>query len=164
MTEQSSLDLQKSLDLNIVSYFINTLASPHANTWHRRGRPITQTIDNFCINPNYRRSVEHTWKTFIRSTDQGVKYKGRHGTGKDGRPYLLSSSYEINLLENSFQNHLVLRYAMLLINCHRQKHGENGVSSSTFNLAFRRLQPKITKNSKNTTSYKELGKVEICKV
>ena len=46
-TDQSYLDLHKSLNLNIASYFINTLAYPHANTWHHRGGPITQTIDHF---------------------------------------------------------------------------------------------------------------------
>ena len=60
--DQISLDLHKSLNLNIGSYFINTLASPHANNWHHRGGPITQTIDHFCHNPNHWRSVEHTWK------------------------------------------------------------------------------------------------------
>ena len=75
-TDQSSLDLQKSLNLNIASYFINTLESPHANTWHHRGGPITHTIYNFCINPNHWRSVEHTWKTMIRSIEKGVKYTG----------------------------------------------------------------------------------------
>ena len=62
-TDQISLDLYKSINLNIDSYFINTLASPHANTWHHRGGPIIQTIDNFYLNSNHRSSVEHTWKT-----------------------------------------------------------------------------------------------------
>ena len=85
-TDQSSLDLQKSLNLNIASYFINTLASPHANTWHHRGGPITQTIDHFCLNPNHQRSVEHTWKTLISCIEQGVKYTGRNVTKNHGRP------------------------------------------------------------------------------
>ena len=63
-TDQSYFYLQKSLNINIASYFIDTLASPYANTWHYRRGPITQTIDNFCLNHNHRRSVEHTWKNF----------------------------------------------------------------------------------------------------
>ena len=43
------------------------------------------------------------------------------------------------------QKRLGLRYTTLLINCHRHTHGENAVIKSTANLAFRRLQPKITK-------------------
>ena len=36
-TDQSSFDLQKSLNLNIASYFIYTLAPPHDNSCHNRG-------------------------------------------------------------------------------------------------------------------------------
>ena len=43
---------------------------------------------------------------------------------------------------------LGLRYTNLLINCHRQTHGDNAVCRSTNNLAFSRLQPKITKIQK----------------
>ena len=115
---QISLDLQKSLNLNIVSYFINTLASPHANTWHHRGGPITHTIDRFGFNPNHWRSVEHTYKIVISCIDQGVKYTGINVTKKHGIPYLLSSFYEINMLANSMQNRLGLCYTTLLINFH----------------------------------------------
>ena len=62
------------------------------------------------------------------------------------------------------QNRLGFRYTSLLINCNHQTHGENSVIRSTVNLAFRRIQPKITKKSENTTRYKEKGKVEIGKV
>ena len=85
-TDQSSLDLQKSLNLNIASYFINSLASPHANTWHQRGGTITQTIDHFCLNTNHRRYVEHTRKIFIICIEKGVKYTGINVTKKHGRP------------------------------------------------------------------------------
>ena len=64
-TDQRSLDLNKSLNLNIPSYFINTLVPPHVNNWHHRGGQITQTINNFCLIPNTQRSVEHTQKTLI---------------------------------------------------------------------------------------------------
>ena len=107
--------------------------------------------------------MEHTWKTFISCIEQGVKYTGINVTKNHGRPYLLSSSYEINLLANSMQNRLGLRYTTLLINCHCQTHGNNAVSRSTVNLAFRRLQPKITKiqkiqqGTKNEGKWKEAG-------
>ena len=42
------------------------------------------------------------------------------------------------------EKRLGLRYTTLLINCNRHTHGDNAVSRSTVNLAFRRLQPKIT--------------------
>ena len=44
-----SLEKQKSLNINIVSYFLENLAPPHENTWHHRGVPITQTIDHFLL-------------------------------------------------------------------------------------------------------------------
>ena len=56
------------------------------------------------------------------------------------------------------QKHPGLLYTMLLINCHSQTHGENAVSRSTVNLAFRRLQPKITKIQKIQQSKKSEGK------
>ena len=55
------------------------------------------------------------------------------------------------------QKRLGLSYTMLLINCHRQTHGDNAVSRSTVNLAFTRLQPKITKNQKIQQGTKNEG-------
>ena len=144
LTDQISLDLQKSLKLNIASYFIITLASPHADTWHHIGGPITHTVDNFCPIPNHERSMEHTQKTVISYIEQVVKYTVSNVLKKYGITYLLSSSYEIYLLTDSTPNRLGLCYKTLLINCHRQTHVNNAVSRSTVNLAFRRLQPKIT--------------------
>ena len=51
--------------------------------------------------------------------------------------------YEINLIANSMERRLVLRYTTLLINCHRQTNGDNAVCRSTVNLAYRRLLPLI---------------------
>ena len=157
-TDQRSLDLQESLNLNIASYFINTLASSLANTWQHRGGTITHKIDHFFRDPNHRRSVEHIWKTLISCIELGVKYTGRNVTKNHGRPYLLYSSYEINLIANSRQNCLGLRYTTLLINFHRQTQGENAVSRFTVNLAFMILQPKITKINKTKKGTNNEGK------
>ena len=62
------------------------------------------------------------------------------------------------MLANSMKNRLVLRYTMLLINFHRQTHGDNAISSSTVNLAFRILQHKITKIQKIQQGTKNEGK------
>ena len=61
------------------------------------------------------------------------------------------------MLANSMENRLGLRYTTLLINCHRDTHGGNAVSRSTFNLAFRRLQPKITRIQKIQQGTKNEG-------
>ena len=81
----------------------------------------------------------------ISYIEQVVKYTGINVLKKHGRPYLLSSSYEIYMLADLMQNRLGLSFTTLLIICHRQTHGNNAVSRSTVNLSLRRLQPKITK-------------------
>ena len=60
-----SLEKQKSLNINITSYFIKTLASLHVNTWYHRGGPITHKIDNISLNHDHRRYLKNTWNTFI---------------------------------------------------------------------------------------------------
>ena len=72
-----SLEKQKSLNINIAYYFLETLASRHENTWHHRVGPITPKINNFSLNHNHRRSVEHTRKILISFTEKGVKYTGK---------------------------------------------------------------------------------------
>ena len=58
-------------------------------------------------------------------------------------------------------NCLGLLYTTTLIDFHYQIQGENAVSRSTVNLAFRRLLPKITKiqkiqqGTKNDSKWKE---------
>ena len=71
------LEKQKSLNLNIASYFLETLASPNENTWNCRGGPITKTINHFSLNRNHHRYVEHTWKTIIIYIEKEVKYTGK---------------------------------------------------------------------------------------
>ena len=101
--------------------------------------------------------MENTWKTLISFIEKGVKSIGENVTKKQGRTYLLSSSSKINMLANSMQNRLGLRYTTLLINFHCHTHGENAVSMSPVNLAFRGLQPKITKIEKIQQGTKNEG-------
>ena len=56
-TGQSSLDFKTTLNLNIDYYLLNNVDSPHNITWHHRGGTITQTIHDFCLDHNHRRSV-----------------------------------------------------------------------------------------------------------
>ena len=139
---------KKNLNINISSFFLETLASPNEKTRHDTGGPITQTINQFFLNPNHRRSVEHTWKTMISYLEKGVKYTGNNETKNHGRTYLISSSSEINLIANSMEKCLGLCYTALLINCHHQTHGDNAVCSYAFNLVYMRLQSKRTRVQK----------------
>ena len=99
----------------------------------------------------------------ISYLEKGVKYTGNNGTEIKGTTYLLSSFHEINLLANSMERRLGLRYTTLLINCHRYTNGDNAVFRSTDYLAYKRLQPRITKiqkiqqGTKNEGKWKEAG-------
>ena len=111
------MDLKTTPNFNITCYFINTLASPHDYTWHSRGDPITQIINHFVLYPNHWRSVGHIWKIVISSIEQGGNYTGINVTKNYVRPYLLYSSYEINMRPNSMQISPGVRYTKLLIKC-----------------------------------------------
>ena len=62
---------KKTLNIDIAYYFLETLESQNEKTLHDTGGSITQTINNFSIKPNHRRSVEKTWKTMISSFEKG---------------------------------------------------------------------------------------------
>ena len=104
----SSLENKQKLNITIASFFLETLASLNEKTWHDTGGPITKTINHFYLNPNHRRSVKKTRKAMISSLEKGVKYTGNNGTKRSGRPYLVSSSYEINHIANSMERRLGL--------------------------------------------------------
>ena len=65
---------------------------------------------------------------------------------------------ELNLLADSMENRLGLTYTTKLINCHRHQNGFDAVCRSTVNLAFLRLQPKITRIQKIQQGTKNEGK------
>ena len=76
-------------------------------------------------------------------------------------PYLLSNLDELSILAYSMENRLGLSYTTQFINFHRYRNGFDAVCSSTFNLDFFILQPKITiiqriqKVTKNECKWKE---------
>ena len=73
-------------------------------------------------------------------------------------PYLLSNPYELNILADAMENRLGLRYTTHLINCNHHHNGFDAVCKSTVNLAFLRLQPKITRIQKIQQGNKNEGK------
>ena len=56
----------------------------------------------------------------ISSLEKGVKCTGINETKRSGRPYLISSSHEINLIANSMERRLGLQYTTLLNTTHRK--------------------------------------------
>ena len=65
---------------------------------------------------------------------------------------------ELNILADSMENRLGIRYTTHLINCHRHQNGFDAVCKSTVNLAFLRLQHKITIIQKIQWGTKNEGK------
>ena len=76
------------------------------------------------------------------------EYTGNNCTMHLNPPYLLSNLDELNLLADSMENRLGLRYKTLLVNYHRHQKGFDAVCKSTVNIAFLRLQTKITRTQK----------------
>ena len=72
--------------------------------------------------------------------------------------YLLSNTDELNILEDSMENRLGLRYTTQLINFHCYWNGFDTVCKSTVNLAFLRLKPNITRIQKIQQGTKNEGK------
>ena len=73
------------------------------------------------------------------------EYKGNNCKRNFNPHHLLSNSDELTILSDAMENRLGLRYTTLLINCHRHHNGFDVVCNSTVNVAFLRLQPKITR-------------------
>ena len=55
------VNIKKTLNLNIVSYFINILASPDGSTRNTIGGPITKTTNSIGLTKNHLRTVEIPW-------------------------------------------------------------------------------------------------------
>ena len=87
------------------------------------------------------------------------EYTGNNNVTRNLNPsYLLSNLDELNLLADAMGNRLGLRYTTKLINCHRHQNVFYAVCRSTVNLAFLRLQPKITRIQKIQQGTKNEGK------
>ena len=93
------MDLKITLNINIDYYFVNNSIYPNDNTLHHIGWPITLTIIHFGLNNHHRRSVENTQKKLLVVLSRGLSIK-EEMEKKYGRPYLVKSSSEINLLAN----------------------------------------------------------------
>ena len=72
-------------------------------------------------------------------------------------PYLLSIPDELNIVADVMENRPGIRYTTHLINFHRHHNGFDAVCKSTVNLAFLRLQPKMTRIQKIQQGTKNKG-------
>ena len=147
------------LNLNIASYFINILASTDVSTWSTIGGPINKTIKHLGLTRHHRHKLERTWHMVNKCEEMEKDYTGNNNVTRHlNPPYLLSNLDEINLLADSMENRLSLRYTTKLINCHRYQNGFDAVCKSTVNLDFLIIQPKITVIQKIEQGTKNEGK------
>ena len=86
-------------------------------------------------------------------------YTGNNNVTRHLNPtYLVSNVDELNILADSMENRLGIRYTTQIINSHRYRNGFDAVCKSTVNLSFLRLQPKITRIQKIQEGTKNEGK------
>ena len=87
------------------------------------------------------------------------EYTGNNNITRNLNPSnLLSNLDELNIIADSMENRLDISYTTKLINCRRHQNGFDAVCRSTVNLAFLRLQPKITIIQKIQQGTKNEGK------
>ena len=65
----------KTLNLNIASYFLNVLASPDESTWSTKGGPINKTIEHLRLSRNHQRQYkEHgIWLINVNKRSKGTQ-------------------------------------------------------------------------------------------
>ena len=96
---------------------------------------------------------------FNKCKEMEQEYTGNNNVTRHlNPPYLSSNLDELNILADSMENRLGIRYTTQLINFHRQQNGFDAVCRSTVNLSFLRLQPKITRIQKIQQGTKNEGK------
>ena len=93
---------------------------------------------------HHQKKVERTWHMVNECKEMEQEYTGNICTRHLNPPYLLSNLDELNILADLMENRLGLRSTTHLIYCHDHQNGFDAVCKSTVNLAFLRLQPKIT--------------------
>ena len=136
------------INLIIASYFLNILASPDVSTWSTTGGIINKTIKHLVLTRHHQNTVERTWHMVNKCKEIEQEYTGNNCTRHFGQPYLLSNPDKRNILADAMEKKLGLRYTTHLINCHRHHKVFNAVCNSTVDIAFLRLQPKITRIQK----------------
>ena len=110
------------------------------------------------LNRHHQKTVERTWHMVNMCKEMEQDYTGNNCTRHLNPPYLLSNLDELNILADSMENRIGLRYTTLLINCHHHQNGFDAVCKSTVNIAFLRFQPKITRIQKIQQGTKNEGK------
>ena len=93
-----------------------------------------------------------------RCKEMELQYTGKNITKHFGQPYLYKNLDELNILADMTEKHLGMRYTTHLINCNCHHNFFNEVCNYTVNIAFLRLQPKITKMQRIQQGTNNVGK------
>ena len=119
---------------------------------------LKKTIKHPGLTRHNQKTVERTWHMVNKCKEMEQEYTGNNCTRNLNPPYLLSNTDEINILADAMENRLGLRYTTHLINFHRHHNGFDALCKSIVNIAFLRLQPKITRTQKIQQGTKNEGK------
>ena len=100
-----------------------------------------QNNKNLGLTRHHRHKIERTWHIVIKCKEMEQEYTGTNNvTSHLNPPHLVSNLEELNILVDSMEKRLGLRYTSQLINCRRYQNGFDEVCKTTFNLAFLILQ------------------------
>ena len=94
------------------------LASLEVLTWFTTVGPINKTIKHLGLTRHDQKTVEITWHMVNKCKEMELDFTGNICTRHLYPPYLLSYPDEINILANTMENKLGLRYTTHIINCH----------------------------------------------
>ena len=116
-------------------------------------------MNHLGLTRHHRHKSERMWNMVNKCKEMDQEYTVNNNVTRHlNPPYLLSNLDEINILADLTENRLGIRYTTQIINCHRYQNGFDAVCKSTVNLAFLRLQPKITRIQKIQQGRKNEGK------
>ena len=107
-----------------------------------------KTIKNPGLTRQHRKKAERTWQMVNKCKEMEQEYTRNNFTSNLNPTFFLSKLDELNILPGSMEKRLGLRFTTLLINFNHHQNGFDEVCKSTVNLAFFRLQTKITRIQK----------------
>ena len=92
------------INLKIVYYFLNILASPYVSTWSTTDRPINKIIKLLGLTIHRRKTVEIKWHMVNKCEEMEHEYTGNNCTRHLNPPYLLSIPDERNILADALHH------------------------------------------------------------
>ena len=102
-------------------------------------------MEHLGLTRHHQKTVERMWHMVSKCKEMQQEYTGNNNVTRHlNPPYLLSNLAKLNMFADSMENRLGKSYTTQLINCYGDLNGFDASCRSTVNLAFLRLQPKMT--------------------